>query len=246
MDKLLYVSMTGASQNMIQQNIQANNLANVDTGAFKADFSQARSMPVFGEHYPTRVYAMTEQPGTDFSAGRVVETGRDLDLIIKEGGWFTVLDAEGKEAFTRNGNLSIDTSGLVQTQAGQALVGGGGPLILPEFEKIEIGTDGIISIRPIGQGPEGLAEVAQIKLVKPDLNTLEKGPDGLFRRKDGATEPVSSEVKIQTGFLESSNVNPISALMEIISLQKQFEMQVKMMDKADTLDQSTAKIIQFS
>lgn len=246
MDKLLYVSMTGASQNMLQQNIQANNLANVDTGGFKADFAQARSMPVFGEHYPTRVYSMAERPGVDFSSGTVIETGRDLDVLIEDEGWLTVLDAEGREAFTRDGNLSIDETGIVRTQSGNEIIGSGGILILPEFEKIEIAGDGIVSIRPIGQGPEGLAEVGQLKLVNPEFQTLEKGEDGLFRRKDGEVEPPDVNVKVQTGFLEGSNVNPVNSLMSIISLQKQFEMQVKMMEKADTLDQATAKILQFS
>lgn len=245
MDKLLYVSMSGASQNMAQQNIQANNLANVDTDAFKADFAQARSMPVFADHFPTRVYAMTENPGVDYSEGRQIQTGRELDIAIQGEGWLTVLDENGEEAFTRSGNLTVEEDGTVRTQRGHTIVGTGGLLILPEFEKIEIATDGVISIRALGQGPEGLAEVAQFKLVNPNTDELQKGKDGLFRRKDGEFEPPDINVTVQNGMLEGSNVNAVDALMQIISLQKQFEMQVKMMGKAEAMDESSARLLQF-
>lgn len=244
MDRLLYVAMSGAKQNMLAQNIHANNLANIETNGFKADFAQARSMPVFGEHHPSRVYAMAERPGVNFAEGSQMTTGRELDVSISGEGWFAVYDAEGNEAFTRSGNLKVNDTGVVSTQSDHVLVGGGGPLILPEFEKIEIAVDGVVSIRALGQGPEGLTEIDRLKLVNPDIRELEKGPDGLFRRRDGGFEAPSADVSVKTGVLENSNVNAVHALMEIISLQKQFEMQVKMMDKADTMDQSSGKILQ--
>ena len=69
MDKLLYVSMTGAHNNTLAQRAHANNLANVSTSGFRRDFEQARSMPLFGDGYPARVYAMSERPATDFRPG---------------------------------------------------------------------------------------------------------------------------------------------------------------------------------
>ncbi len=126
------------------------------------------------------------------------------------------------------------------------MVGAGGPLILPEFEKLEIAVDGVVSVRALGQGPEALAEIDRLKLVNPNVNDLEKGEDGLFRRRDGLIAEPNVDVRVATGVLEGSNVNAIHSLMEIISLQKQFELQIKMMDKADTLDQSTSKIMQLS
>jgi flagellar basal-body rod protein FlgF len=74
MDKSLFISMTGASQNMKSQTAHANNLANLSTTGFRRDFEQARSMPVFGDGHPTRVYAMSERPGTDLSSGSMIQT----------------------------------------------------------------------------------------------------------------------------------------------------------------------------
>src|SRR5690606_30540382 len=101
MDKSLFISMSGASQNMLAQRAHANNLANVSTTGFRRDFEQARSMPVFGDGLPTRTYAMTERPGTDLSSGALLETGRDLDVAINGEGWIAVQAPDGTEAYTR-------------------------------------------------------------------------------------------------------------------------------------------------
>ena len=114
MDKALYIGMSGAKQNMLAQQAHANNLANVSTTGFKKDFAQARSMPVFGEHYPTRAYAMTERPGTDLSAGALMETGRKLDVSVEAEGWLAIQNDQGEEVFTRSGSLQVDVNGLAR------------------------------------------------------------------------------------------------------------------------------------
>ncbi len=83
MDKALYIAMTGAKNNMLAQGVHANNLANVATNGFRADFAQARAMPVYyGDGHPTRAYAMTERPATDYQQGPMIQTGRDLDIAV--------------------------------------------------------------------------------------------------------------------------------------------------------------------
>ncbi len=246
MDKLLYIAMSGAKQTMLAQNVHSNNLANVSTDGFKAELVQARSMPVYGNHFPSRVYSMTEQPSVDFSHGSPIETNRDLDLMIEGDGWFSVLDETGAEAFTRVGNFSIDTAGYMRTQNGDILMGNAGPIILPPYEKVEIGHDGTVTVQALGQGPETLVEIDRIKLVNPNNVELQKNPDGLFRRTDGQEELPAAEIRIRSGFLESSNANPVHSLLEIMSLSKQFEMQVKLMKKAEEMDTASARIMHFS
>lgn len=118
MDKMLYVSMTGASQNTLAQRAHANNLANISTSGFRRDFEQARSMPVFGESLPARAYAMSERPGTDFTPGSLQETGRDLDVAVEGQGWIAVQAADGSEAYVRTASLQIDALGQLRTSAG--------------------------------------------------------------------------------------------------------------------------------
>ncbi|MBV1883738.1 MAG: flagellar basal body rod protein FlgF [Pseudomonadales bacterium] len=246
MDKMLYVAMSGAKQTMLAQNVHSHNLANVATTGFKADYAQARSMPVFGGDFPTRVYSMTENPGVNFEPGNMIATNRDLDISVQGEGWLTVLDSEGNEAFTRSGELVVDANGLVKTRDNLILMGNAGPLVLPPYEKLEIGGDGTITVQSLGQGPETLTEVDRMKLVNPEVRELTKGADGMFRRKDGNIEPPDSVVRVQSGVLEGSNVNPVEALMEIMSLSRQFELQMKMMTKAEELDENSARLLQGS
>ncbi|MES2664437.1 MAG: flagellar basal body rod protein FlgF [Pseudomonadota bacterium] len=244
MDRFLYLAMTGAQHNMRAQDIHTNNLANVTTDGFRAEFAQARSMPVQGDGYPSRVYALTEKPGVDFSAGSRDFTDNELDLAIRQEGWFTVLDEQGEEAFTRAGSFFVDVNGFMRTQSGQILMGNAGPMVVPPYEKIEVGVDGTVSIRALGQGPETLVEVDRMKLVNPLNEDLEKGGDGLFRRIDGEFEPPSAKVLLDNGVVEKSNVNPVTSLIEFMTLSRQFELQVKMMNKAEELDQSSAQLLQ--
>ena len=147
---MLYVAMSGAKETLIAQANASNNLANASTTGFLADLNQFRSMPVFGAGHPTRVYAWSERPRTNFEHGSVQHTGRDLDVAVKDGGWIAVQAPDGGEAYTRRGDLRVDENGLLLTGNDLPVMGNGGPIAIPPFEKIDIGADGTVSIRPLG------------------------------------------------------------------------------------------------
>jgi flagellar basal-body rod protein FlgF len=88
--------------------------------------------------------------------------------------------------------------------------------------------------------------VGRIKLVDPDLAGVRKGTDGLFRRIDGLIEAPAAAVKLSTGFLEASNVNAVEAMTSMLSLSRQFEMQVKMMRTAEENDETATKLLQVN
>lgn len=247
MDRMLYVAMTGAKQAMSLQNVHSNNLANTDTTAFKADLAQARAMQVFGDGHASRAYSMTERPATNMAQGSIDYTGRELDVSIKGEGLFVVIDENNQEAFTRNGNFFVNEFGFVTTAEGRVLMGNAGPMVLPPYEKLEIGNDGTFSIRGAGQGPEALVEVDRIKLVKPERGALEKGKDGLFRRRDGELfQPPDFTVELQPGSLEKSNVNAVESMLAVLGASRQFEMQVKLMSKAEELDTAASQGMRLS
>ncbi len=248
MDRMLYLAMTTAKQTMHAQSVNSNNLANATTTGFKADLEQFRSMPVYGQGMPSRVYAMTERPATDFNPGTFNTTGRDLDMAIRGEGWMAVQTPEGGEAYTRAGDLRVDASGILTTGAGHPVVGNnGGPIVVPPAEAIEIGADGTISIRPVGQAPNVLAEVDRIKLVNPNIDDITKGKDGLIRMKQqGEVAPADASVQLISGALEGSNVNTVEAMVKMIELQRQYEMQVKMMNTAKENDAAASSIMKMA
>jgi flagellar basal-body rod protein FlgF len=246
MDRMLYISMNAAQQTMLSQAANSNNLANVNTTGFRADFEQFRSQPVFGEGLPTRVYSMSERPATDYQQGSVQSTGRELDISIQGDGFLAVQGKDGREGYTRAGDLQITATGQLVTGTGLTVMGEGGPIAIPPAEKIEIGSDGTISIRPIGGDANALAVLDRIKLVKPELNNVFKDSDGLMRMQDGTDAPLDAAVTVASGTLEGSNVNAVSALVNMIELQRQYEMQVKMMKSADDNGAASARLLQFN
>jgi len=254
MDKMLYVAMSGAKQNMQALSINANNLANAKTTGFKADLAQARTMQAFGEGQPTRVFAMTERASQNFDSGPLLMTGRSLDIAIKGDGWFAVqtppvangaADAFGQgEAYSRQGQLRLTEDGTLETSNGELVLGDNGPIILPlPVSNIQISSDGTIMVQPEGAPSSVQEEVGRIKLVDPDVRLLEKGADGLFRRKDGQVEFANVNVQVQGGALESSNVNPLSEMTDMIALQRQFEMHLKLMKTAEEIDASSSSLL---
>ncbi len=244
MDKLLYIAMSGAKQNMHALSVNANNLANAKTTGFKADFAQARAMQAFGEGLPSRVFSMTERAAQNFEGGALLQTSRALDVAIEGDGWFTVRTPDGQEAYTRNGNFKLSETGVLETNSGEMVIGDAGPITIPlPVTNIKISQDGTIMVQPEGAPATQQEEVARLKLVRPTNNTLEKGNDGLFRRKDAAIELANVNVKVQSGMLESSNVSAVGEMTTMIALQRQFEMQLKLMKTAEEMDSSTAVLL---
>lgn len=246
MDRSLYIAMSGAKQTLLAQTANANNLANTQTTGFKSDMEQFRSMPVFGAGYPTRVYAMTERPATDLMPGALQTTGRELDVAINGDGYFAVQAANGEEAYTRAGDLRITPDGFLQTGTGLQMMGEGGPITIPPAQKVDIGSDGTISVVPLGANAAAIEVVDRIKMVKPDNTNLEKLNDGLLHVKDRQPQAASADVSLVQGVLEGSNVNAIEAMVEMIELAKNFELQVKAMKNADENSAVSAKLMQMA
>ncbi|WP_166364030.1 flagellar basal body rod protein FlgF [Pseudomonas akapageensis] len=246
MDKMLYVAMTGASQNALAQKAHANNLANISTSGFQRDLEQARSMPVFGDSFPARAYAMSERPATDFTPGAMQETGRDLDVAVGGEGWIAVQAPDGSEAYVRTASMNVDALGVLRAGNGMPVMGNAGPIAVPPEQKIEVGQDGTISIRAMGEGPRVMAEVDRIKLVKPDLKQMTKGLDGLIHTKDGKPAAADASVQVVSGFIEASNVNAVEEMTSVLALSRQFELHIKMMNTAKEGDEAMARVLQNS
>ena len=243
MDKLLYVAMTGATQTMLAQGANNNNLANVSTPGFRADYAQFRSMPVYGAGYPSRVYAMTEESGSDFSKGPMNATGNEMDIAVNGEGWIAVQAKDGTEAYTRAGDLRITRNGLLVTGGGNVVLGDNGPITMPAASQVQFGSDGTISIKPMGQQSSEMTVLDRIKLVNPPLRQLRKGTDGLMRLPGGNTAPADANVKIVSGMLEGSNVNIAEALVNMIDLQRQYEMQIRIMRDAEQNADSAKQLL---
>ena len=247
MDRMIYLAMSGAKQTMMAQTINAQNLANISTTGFRADLAAFRSLPVNGPGYPSRVYAIAEDEGVDFGKGRLMTTGNELDMAVRGNGWIVVQGTDGREGLTRAGNMKItETGNLVTGTNENQVMGDGGPIVIPPSEKVEIGEDGTVTVLPVGQSASTLAVVGRIKLVNPPSQELEKGPDGLMRLQSGDTAVSDVKVRLVSGTLESSNVNAMDAMINMITLQRAFEANIKMMSAAKDNDEATATMMRIN
>ncbi len=245
MDKLIYTAMSGAKQAFLQQAGVAQNLANASTTGYRAMEHRFRSVPVQGEGLPTRAFTVNASVADTFQQGPLMQTGRPLDVAVQGAGWIAVETPNG-EAYTRTGAFQLTADGQLQTPSGNAILGDGGPISLPPDNRVTIATDGTVSVVPLFGTPNNSNPVGRLKLVNPPENELVRGPDGLFRLKSGQPADADPNVRVVPETLEGSNVNSVDAMVSMISLARQFEMQVKMLQTADTNARSAGQILSMN
>jgi flagellar basal-body rod protein FlgF len=244
MDRGLYISMTGAKQIMQAQTVNNHNIANVNTVGFRADTAAFSSNPIYGPGFATRVNALAADSGTDFSSGVLTSTNRPLDVAISGNGFIAVQGADGKEAYTRAGDLRVTDTGQLTTATGLPVLSESGPLVVPPSTQVTIGSDGTVSVVPLGLSAAAQSQVDRIKLVNPLTKSLKKGEDGLLRLTSGAKASTDETVTLNSGVLESSNVNAAQSLVNMIELQRLYEFQIKSLNSSDQNEQSAERLMQ--
>lgn len=243
MDRVIYIAMTGAREVTRQQAALAHNLANVSTHGFKQELNVFRALPVVGEGARTRAFVVETTPRTDFNPGAIQQTGRPLDVAVRGPGWIVVQGPDGREAYTRMGQLEVGQNGILQTVNGLIVLGDGGPIAVPPDQEVAIAADGTVSSLPVSENRNAVTIAGRIRLVNPPEEALVRGQDGLFRRRDGQPAPADANVTLAVGALEMSNVNPAEALVTMISLSRQFEMQMRLLKSADDNARAADKLI---
>jgi flagellar basal-body rod protein FlgF len=241
MDRMIYLSMTGAKALMQRQEALSHNLANAETTGFRADLTAFRAVPGRQDGTATtRVWALEASAGFDPQAGALRQTGRALDVAVRGTGWIAVQAADGQEAYTRDGAFEVGADGTLLTRRGHAVLGTGGPITIPPNAEIAIGGDGTVSARLQGQPP---FEVGRLKLVDPLAAQLRKGADGLMRSAAPEPAPADEGVRVVNGTLEGSNVNVVEAMVGMIALSRQFELQMRMLQTAESNEQKAAQLL---
>ena len=244
MNKALYVAMTGAKEILNAQAVNNFNLANVNTTGFKAELSAFQSQAVIGSGFPSRVYATDNTTGWNSASGSMITTGRPLDVAVQGQGFIAVQGPNGQEAYTRNGNLDVNANGMLVTSTGQLVLGDSGPISVPPSTSIKIGSDGTVSAVPRGQTPDTLVTLGRIKLVNPPTSSLQRGGDGLFFTTNGKPAPADASVQLASGVLESSNVDVADAMVNMITLARNWDMQVKVMKSVNSNSAAAAQLLQ--
>jgi flagellar basal-body rod protein FlgF len=246
MDNALYVAMSGATQTLQAQAVNNNNIANASTVGFRAELAASSSVAVQGPGQPTRVNTVLGSNGWDATQGSVMSTGNPLDVALTGNSWLAVQATDGSEAYTRAGDLHVTALGQLMTSSGQPVMGDNGPVSVPPSTSVSIGTDGTISIVPMGSQPNTSSTVGRLKVVQAQPSQLKRGTDGLMRAQTGVKlQPASGQVVV-SGALESSNVNLADAMANMIQLSRQFEMQVKAIKATEDNATSSSSLVRMN
>jgi len=242
----IYLAMTGLNATLDRMTAATNNLANASTTAFKAQQPVFKSQPFYGQGLPDRVDVVSSEDTADFKPGPIEQTGRSLDVTVNGAGWIQVQATDGSTALTRNGSLSISTSGVLETSDGNPVLGqGGAPISLPPLQSVTIGEDGTISGTLVGQTADQVTTLNRIFLTNPPPVTLRRRSDGLFQDQAGVPTPDAS-VKLQIGALEGSNTNPVSMMMSMIENARMFQMQTELVHQVVTQGQGQSSPLTLS
>jgi flagellar basal-body rod protein FlgF len=241
MDRMIYLSMSGAKATLQRQDILAHNLANVSTTGFRAELAAFRAVPVLGDGASTRVYALESTPGHSDAPGVVQTTGRPLDVAVNGKSWLAVQALDGAEAYTRGGAMDIDADGQLVTRNGLPVLGDGGPITVPANAQVDIGADGTISAKV---GNARAQVLGRLKLVTPE-SPLRRGDDGLFRSAGGELD-ADPAARVQQGALEGSNVSAVETMVAMIAAGRQFEQQMKMLQTAEQKEQAATRLLSNS
>jgi len=247
MDRLIYTAMSGASQTLERQAAVAHNLANASTTGYRSEEHRLRAVAVIpgagSTALPTRAFVVDASSHSDFTPGPSQMTGNPLDTAVQGQGFIALAMPDGSEAYTRNGSLKIDVNGVLQARNGIPVQGDGGTITVPPEVKISVANDGTVSVVPESGAQNTVNALGRIKLVNPPEGDLVRGGDGLFRMKSGVPAEIDPNVSLASGYLEGSNVNPVEQMVNMISLARQFDMQMKTLSNAQANDQAATAII---
>ena len=241
----LYTACTGMVNQMARLDVISNNLANSDTTAYKKEGSTSQSFDSVltikindsSVHYiPQPVGNMSlgvkiGETYTNYSDGNLEETGNTLDVALAGKGFFAIsyADRNGNESirYTRDGNFALGSDGTLMTKDGDFILDENGDMInIPPGTDISIDQSGVIYAS--GQ------EVARLQLVDfEDYNYLKKFGENMYIAVDGAVTQEAS-CKVYQGYLESSNVNVIDEMVEMISVTRDYESNQKIIQSIDS------------
>jgi flagellar basal-body rod protein FlgF len=239
MDALIYTAMSGAERALRGQQVHANNLANMDTGGFRANMELSAAQSVNGYGYDDRHMSQLQANAVSTRQGTVKATGRDLDVAISGDGFLAVQGPTG-EAYTRAGAMTLDQTGTLRIGS-NVVLGEGGPITLPEYTKIAIGTDGTVSIQ--SPGTTTMQTIDKLKLVKAEASELTKNEAGLLVARSGQPLATDATVLVKPGHLEGSNVSAVEEMVATMSLNRTFEIQMKLFKASDSMAETGNRLI---
>lgn len=245
MDRLIYTAVSGMNASLNRERVIASNMANAQTIGFKTEILQATPMTLDGPQVEVRSMSSTEVTGASMKEGAVNQTGNALDVAMQGDAMLAVQADDGKESYTRRGDLSVTVTGVLQNGEGLPVIGENGPISVPPGSNVSIAPDGGVMIADPATPDQPPQRVDRLKLVSTTGTKIAKDVAGQFRVPGNGILPVDENARVIPGALEQSNVNASEVLVEMISAQRLFDMRTKLVQTASQLDEAGARLMRL-
>lgn len=239
MESVVYVGLSRQMALRREMDVTANNLANLNTTAFKREQVAFREYVLTAKGLDAEAFADTSFV-QDYGVSRVVlegdliPTGNTFDLAIAGQGFFTVAGRDDETLYTRNGQFAINADGLLVDQAGNAVLDVGGSDI-----QLESG-DTNIAISEAGQITSAIGPVAQINVVQfDDEQAMRKVGDGHFSTEQ--PELPALDARIRQGALEGSNVEPIREITRMVQIVRAYQSTSQLLQQVQELERKASE-----
>jgi flagellar basal-body rod protein FlgF len=250
MDRLIYTALTGLSARAREAVVTANNLANAQVPGFRRDIVAQEGRYLDAARVADGAWEARAQVGSPSLAtpavpGKVQATGKGLDVALSSRAWLAVqgpvIGGEVKEGYTRRGDLSVSSTGILTNGDGRVVLGANNaPISVPPGAALTIAMDGSIT----AMLPEGPTPVGQLKLVNgTGLTPRDKAGDGLFLPE--APLPRDATARVESGALESANITATEALVELVEEQRGFEVNARLIKLAQEMDEQGARLMRL-
>lgn len=246
MDRMIWTAVTGMSASMARQRMIASNMANAQTIGFRAEIMRATPMTLKGPSLESRAMTDASVQGAIMTAGAMTPTGRALDVALQGDAMLTVQAADGSEAYTRRGDLSVSPNGLLVNGEGYPVMNDGGPISIPPGSDVSIAEDGAVLVRDPANREAPPQQIDRLKLASWRGSDIAKGLDGLFRVTGGGVLPADADARLAPATLEQSNVKPSEVLVEMVEAQRLYDMRTKLVATAKELDEGSASLMRLS
>jgi flagellar basal-body rod protein FlgF len=268
MDRLAWTSLIGVSETAHPRTQLNNEIANVSTIGFKRSYTNVmKSLKVEGPGYDSRFkVSNVKSDRVTLTPGPIMFTGSKMDIAMNNNTVLGVTAANGDLAFTRRGDLRVNSQGVIETGGGHAVRGQDGPLTVPVGAMIEISADGTVWASTPGQGPQvPPVQVGRLLLRDASNAKLERREDSLYSPSPNA-DPQSAVANdpgqnmanvnqnqttrggditngsqapsVTPGSLEGSNVSAVDALVRLMDYNRSFESNIRMIKEAKATDES--------
>lgn len=252
----LYIAASGMDSNLLRQNVISNNLANVDTVGFKQDRTVELAFPTHliarihdqkmsvldgtAEVRPALGFAgggvIPQEVAIDHSQGAHLETKAPLDFALNGQGFFSVLDPSGKTLLTRDGSFNLDGNQRLVTKDGLPVLGHNGEIYI-DGSQVTVDEEGNISV-----DGKGLDQLLVVKV--QDQGKLTKVGHSLFEvQTNNKIDMAPDDIQLQQGFLEQSNVNAITEMVNMIDTYRSYELNSRIISTYDHLMSQAASQI---